>query len=88
MALSAVITVNQVWEVLYPYRRGDAPPPPVLCVNERGKAVRQGVAVTWRHHTGVIDVGVLARPDDWAHGWWWPLDRVLWEVKEADHIRG
>jgi transposase len=69
--------------VPYKVLRGGAPPPAVLCVNEHGHEVRTGYAVTYRCHGGLIDVGVLARPRDWRHGWWWPLGRVWWEMKEG-----
>lgn len=60
----------------------DGKPRPVLCVDHHGRPVRQGFAVTVKFHDGPIYVGVLPKRNDWKHGWWWPLDRVLWETEE------
>lgn len=65
----------------------EQPPAPVLCVDHHGRPVRHGYAVTVKFHDGPIYIGILPRPNDWRHGWWWPLDRVLWEVREQEGLQ-
>lgn len=54
------------------------PPSRVICVDQHGRAVKEGYARTYRCHTGLVDNGVMPKPEGWKGGWWWPLHRVLW----------
>lgn len=57
-------------------------PQRVTCIDARGHIALRGWARVYRLHDGLIDLWVSRHRGDCRQGRWWPLGRVLWEMKE------